>query len=245
MTDMAIETSELSKTYGGKTALQELNLAVPRGEIFGLLGHNGAGKTTTVNILTTLLPASSGTARIAGHDLGSDPGEVHRSIGYLPENVQFYDNLTLDENLTFFARLSGAPDTRARIDAALAAVNFTGHGKERMSTFSKGMRQRAGIAQAILHEPLVLFLDEPTSGLDPQGVANLREVIIGLNRNLGMTIFMNTHLLAEVTKTCTSIGILSSGRLLYQDSVAATLDAFPDQASLEEIYLHIEAGTPS
>ncbi|GAC1489598.1 MAG: ABC transporter ATP-binding protein [Pseudarthrobacter sp.] len=245
MTDMAIETSALAKSYGGKSALFGLTLAVPRGEIFGLLGHNGAGKTTTVNILTTLLPASSGTARIAGHDLTTDANRVRRSIGYLPENVQFYDNLTLEENLMFFARLSGVPDPAARIGTALAAVDFAGHGQERMSTFSKGMRQRAGIAQAILHEPAVLFLDEPISGLDPQGVAQLREIIVGLNRDLGMTVFMNTHLLSEVTRTCTSIGILSSGRLIYQDSVAATLEAFPDQASLEEIYLHIEAGTPS
>ncbi|GAC1452643.1 MAG: ABC transporter ATP-binding protein [Pseudarthrobacter sp.] len=245
MTDMAIETSALAKSYGGKPALLGLSLAVPRGEIFGLLGHNGAGKTTTVNILTTLLPASSGTARIAGHDLTTDADRVRRSIGYLPENVQFYENLTLEENLMFFARLSGVPDPAARIGTALAAVDFNGHGQERMATFSKGMRQRAGIAQAILHEPAVLFLDEPTSGLDPQGVSQLREIIIGLNQDLGMSVFMNTHLLAEVTRTCTSIGILSSGRLIYQDSVAATLEAFPDQASLEEVYLHIEVGTPS
>ena len=245
MTTMAIETSALTKSYGGNPALRGLTLAVPRGEIFGLLGHNGAGKTTTVNILTTLLPASSGTARIAGHDLATGADQVRCSIGYLPENVQFYENLTLEENLMFFARLSGVPDPAARIGTALAAVDFTGHDQERMSTFSKGMRQRAGIAQAILHEPAVLFLDEPTSGLDPQGVANLREIIIGLNRDLGMTVFMNTHLLAEVTRTCTSIGILSSGRLIYHDSIAATLAAFPDQESLEEIYLHIEAGTPS
>lgn len=245
MTDMAIETSALTRSYGGKPALRELSLAVPRGEIFGLLGHNGAGKTTTVNILTTLLPASSGTARIAGHDVTTDAGRVRRSIGYLPENVQFYDHLTLKENLMFFARLSKVPDPAARIGAALTAVDFTGHGQERMSTFSKGMRQRAGIAQAILHAPDVLFLDEPTSGLDPQGVAKLREIIMGLNEELGMTVFMNTHLLAEVTRTCTSIGILSSGRLIYQASVAATLEAFPDQSSLEEIYLQIEAGAPS
>ncbi len=245
MTDMAIETSALAKNYGTKPALHGLDLDVPRGEIFGLLGHNGAGKTTTVNILTTLLAASSGLARVAGHDVGADADAVRRSIGYLPENVQFYDNLTLEENLTFFARLSGVPDPAARIGAVLAAVDFTGHGQERMATFSKGMRQRAGIAQAILHEPAVLFLDEPTSGLDPQGVAKLREIIIGLNQDLGMTVFMNTHLLAEVTRTCTSIGILSSGQLIYQDSVAATLQAFPDQASLEEIYLRIEDGTPS
>ncbi|WHP61097.1 ABC transporter ATP-binding protein [Arthrobacter sp. KFRI-F3372] len=242
MTDMAIETDRLTKRYGNAVTLDALTLRVPEGEIFGLLGHNGAGETTTVNILTTLLPPSSGTARIGGHDLGRGAAGVRRSIGYLPENVQFYGNLTLEENLLFFAGLSGVDRPRAAVEAALEAVHFTGFGRQRMETFSKGMRQRAGIAQAILHAPAVLFLDEPTSGLDPQGVAHLREVIIGLNREFGMTIFMSTHLLAEVTRTCTSIGILSSGSLIYQNSVAATLQSFPDQESLEEIYLRIEAG---
>lgn len=112
---------------------------------------------------------------------------MRRAIGYLPENVQFYDNLTLEENLMFFARLSGVPDPAGRIRTVLAIVDFSGHERERMATFSKGMRQRAGISQAILREPAVLFLDEPTSGLDPQGVATLREIIISLNRELGMT----------------------------------------------------------
>ncbi|MET4901596.1 ABC transporter ATP-binding protein [Paenarthrobacter sp. CC6] len=240
--DMAIETTQLTKKYGRDTALNPLTLRVPEGEIFGLLGHNGAGKTTTVNVLTTLIPASSGSGRICGYDIDKEASQVRRNIGYLPENVQFYGNLTLEENLLFFAGLSGVARPRQMVAAALEAVEFTGHGRERLGTFSKGMRQRAGIAQAILHTPSVLFLDEPTSGLDPQGVAKLRDIIINLNREFGITIFMNTHLLAEVTKTCTSIGILSSGNLIYHNSVAATLEAFPDQESLEDIYLHIEAG---
>lgn len=242
MNDFAIQTNALTKRYGPHQALNELTLSVPAGEIFGLLGHNGAGKTTTVNILTTLLEPSSGTAVIGGHDIKTSANQVRQTIGYLPENVQFYENLTLRENLLFFARLSGVRSPGARINEVLGYLNFTGHENQRMGTFSKGMRQRAGIAQAILHEPVVLFLDEPTSGLDPQGVANLRETIIALNTQLGMTIFMNTHLLSEVTKTCTSIGILSSGTLIYHGSVAATLASFPDQDSLEDIYLRIEAG---
>ncbi|MCU6481816.1 ABC-2 type transport system ATP-binding protein [Arthrobacter silviterrae] len=245
MTDTAISTTALTKRYGSHQALNELTLSVPSGEIFGLLGHNGAGKTTIVNLLTTLMEPSSGTAVIGGHDIATASNQVRRSIGYLPENVQFYDNLTLAENLLFFARLSGVRAPGARIRDVLEFLDFTGRENHRMGTFSKGMRQRAGIAQAIVHNPSVLFLDEPTSGLDPQGVARLREIIIALNTDLGMTIFMNTHLLAEVTKTCTSIGILSSGTLIYQDSVAATLDSFPGQESLEDIYLHIEAGQRS
>jgi len=240
---MAIRTEGLTKRYNGKTgtvALSDLCLEVPEGEMFGLLGHNGAGKTTTVSILTTLLDPSGGSAEVQGADVVKNSAKVRRLIGYLPENVEFYDSLTLQENLAFFARLSGLARPGERIREVLAFLDFEGHEKERLSTFSKGMRQRVGIAQAILHKPSVLFLDEPTSGLDPAGVRMLRDIIVRLNTELGMTIFMNTHLLAEVTKTCTSIGILRSGQLIYHDSLERTLRSFPAQDSLEEIYLHID-----
>ncbi len=240
MSAIAIETSGLTKKYDDKPVLADLSIQVHQGEVFGLLGHNGAGKTTTVSILTTLLDPSAGSAEVNGHDVAKDSLSVRRSIGYLPENVQFYDALTLRENLTFFARLSGLAKPAGRIREVLSFLDFEGHDAERLSTFSKGMRQRVGIAQAILHEPSVLFLDEPTSGLDPAGVKMLRDTIIRLNRELGMTIFMNTHLLAEVTKTCSSIGILSSGRLIHHDSLERTLSSFPGQDSLEDIYLHLD-----
>lgn len=241
MNDIAISTTGLSKSYGDKRALIGLDLEVAAGEVFGLLGHNGAGKTTTVNLLTTLLQPTGGQMAIGGLDGRSNPDGVRRIIGYLPENVQFYDNLTTLENLRYFGRLSGLNKPDARIRQVLEYLDFAGHEDERVGTFSKGMRQRVGIAQAILHEPQVLFLDEPTSGLDPQGVRRLREIIVGLNRDLGMTIFMNTHLLSEVTKTCTSIGVLTAGELRYHDSLEATLRAFPGESSLEDIYLHLES----
>ena len=241
MTDVAIRTQALSKTYGAKEALKHLDLTVEAGEIFGLIGHNGAGKTTTVNLLTTLISPTSGSALIDGVDIAEDPDEVRRGIGYLPENVQFYDNLTALENLRFFGRLSGLRSPDGRIAEVLDYLDFRGHEHERLGGFSKGMRQRIGIAQAILHRPRTLFLDEPTSGLDPQGVRTLRDIIIGLNRDLGMTVFMNTHLLSEVTRTCTSIGILRQGTLAYQASLDATLQAFPGQSSLEDIYLELES----
>ncbi|MEI6364028.1 MAG: ABC transporter ATP-binding protein [Actinomycetes bacterium] len=245
MTDIAIHTSGLTKSYGDKAALRDLDLTIEAGEVFGLLGHNGAGKTTTVNLLTTLLAPSSGEIHVAGVDAAVDPNQVRRVIGYLPENVQFYDNLTTMENLRFFGRLSGLSKPDGRIREVLEYLDFTGHDHERVGSFSKGMRQRVGIAQAILHEPTVLFLDEPTSGLDPEGVRQLRDVIVSLNRDLGMTIFMNTHLLSEVTKTCTSIGILRQGELAYQSSLEATLEAFPGEDSLEEIYLNIRSAPVS
>lgn len=241
MEQIAIRAVGLAKSYGDKQALQPLDLAIDSGEIFGLLGHNGAGKTTTVNLLTTLLEPSAGHLEVAGFDGVKNANELRQAIGYLPENVQFYDNLTTMENLLFFARLSGISKPAARIHEVLDYLNFSGHENERVGSFSKGMRQRVGIAQAILHQPKVLFLDEPTSGLDPMGVRELRDVIVSLNRDLGMTIFMNTHLLSEVSKTCTSIGVLRQGNLVYHDSLDATLLAFPSEESLEEIYLHLEA----
>ena len=241
MTNSAITTDRLSKSYGRQLALDALTLEVPSGEVFGLLGHNGAGKTTAVNVLTTLLEPTGGSAEVGGHSVTADPRGVRQAIGYLPENVQFYDNLSLLENLRFFAQLSGIRRPDQRIRDVLKVLDFEGHDRQRLGTFSKGMRQRVGIAQAILHSPTVLFLDEPTSGLDPEGVRTLRETIVRLNAELGMTIFMNTHLLSEVTKTCTSIGILRGGVLVHQDSVANTLAAFPADDSLEEVYFKLDA----
>jgi len=238
----AIRMNKTGMHFGQKQALADLDLDVAEGEIFGLLGHNGAGKTTAVSIITTLLRPTSGTAEVCGYDIMRQAKEVRRIIGYLPENVEFYNRLTLEENLSYFARLSGLSKPEGRIRDVLDFLDFKGHEKERLETFSKGMRQRAGIAQAIMHMPKVLFLDEPTSGLDPQGVINLRKIIISLNRELGMTIFMNTHSLSEVTKTCTNIGILREGRLLYQNSLEDTMKAFPGESSLEDIYLHIDSG---
>jgi len=245
MTKPALATDNLSKSYGSTVALDALSLEVAAGEVFGLLGHNGAGKTTTVNLLTTLLEPTHGTAEVGGHSVTADAMAVRRAIGYLPENVQFYDSLTLMENLRFFAQLSGLRRPDQRIHYVLRILDFEGHDRQRLGTFSKGMRQRVGIAQAILHSPSVLFLDEPTSGLDPEGVRTLRETIVRLNVEFGMTIFMNTHLLSEVTKTCTSIGILRGGKLVHHDTLAQTLADFPGEDSLEDIYFQLESGRVS
>lgn len=240
MTNFAIATDGLTKSYKDKQALKPLTLAIPYGEIFGFLGHNGAGKTTTINLLTTLLEPTAGNFQIAGVDGLDQPKELRSQIGYLPESIQLYNNMTTMENLRFFARLSGLTKPDQRILEVLSFLDFEINKDKKVGSFSKGMRQRVGLAQSILHKPKVLFLDEPTSGLDPEGVLQLRELILSLNKELGMTIFMNTHLLSEVTKTCTSIGILRGGKLAYQNSVAATLAEFPNQESLEAIYMNIE-----
>ena len=239
--DAAVEIVGLTHEYAGKAVLQDVSLSIPQGEIFGFLGHNGAGKTTTINILTTLLQQTAGTARVAGFDTSEQPNEVRSRIGYLPENVTFYNDLTAYENLAYFARLSGVQNVDERIDEVLGFLDFKGIEHKKLKSFSKGMRQRIGVAQAILHEPEVLFLDEPTTGLDPVGIKNLRDIIVRLNKEKGMTIFMNTHLLSEVAKTCTSIGVLNRGRLIYNESLEKTLMDFPDEASLETIYIQMES----
>jgi len=238
--ELIVEIDDLHHRYGEAEVLHGIDLTVQEGEIFGFLGHNGAGKTTTLHVLTTLITPTSGTARVCGFDVVEERLSVQRSIGYLPENVRLYDSLTAAENLRFFAELSQVANVQQAIDDVLSFLDCRELAGKRVGTFSKGMRQRIGIAQAILHKPRVLFLDEPTSGLDPMGVRQLRETIVRLNAELGTTIFMNTHLLSEVARVCTTIGVLADGELIYNDSLARTLERFPDEASLEDIYFRLE-----
>jgi ABC-2 type transport system ATP-binding protein len=235
----AITIDSLTKRYGRFLALSGLSLEIKAAEIFGFLGHNGAGKTTTVHILTTLLQPTSGSASICGFDIGRQPMQARARIGYVPENVRLYEALTALENLLFFARLSGVDDPRRRIDETLATLDCAPLAGKRVGLMSKGQRQRIGLAQAILHRPDVLFLDEPASGLDPLGIKTLRDLIVKLNRDFGMTIFMNSHLISEISKTCTSIGVLNHGTLVYHDTISSVLARFKDDRALEELYLSL------
>ena len=234
---LAIAIQNLTKRYGETIALDGLSLEINQGEIFGFLGHNGAGKTTTINILTTLLAASAGSARVCGFDVATQSLEVRKHIGYVPENVRLYDTMTADANLLFFAKLSGVEAPTERISSVLRFLECSDLAGKPVGQMSKGQRQRIGLAQAILHQPDVLFLDEPTSGLDPFGIKTLRDLIVKLNREFGTTIFMNTHLIGEVCKTCTSIGVLNQGRLVYHDTISAVMKRFGDDAALEQLYL--------
>jgi len=238
----AIEFQGLCHSYDTDPVLRDIDLTIEHGEIFGFLGHNGAGKTTAINILTTLIKPTSGSAKVYGFDVVAERQSVTRCIGYLPSEVRMYGHLTAAENLEFFAKLSGVEEPRKAVAETLEYLDCADLANTRVGTFSTGMRQRIGIAQAIVHRPKVLFLDEPTSGLDPLGVRQLRATILRLNHDLGMTVFMNTHLLSEVARVCTSIGVLNHGELIYKDSIEETIRRFPDEASLEEIYVRMEGG---
>jgi ABC-2 type transport system ATP-binding protein len=229
----AIETFQLEKTYAvgfwrksERRALRPLNLSVEEGEIFGYLGPNGAGKTTTLKLLMHLIFPTGGSARILGVDY-RDP-RVKAQIGFLPEQPYFYDHLTAPELLDYYAQLSGVPvsERRRRIPLMLERVGLRDVGRLQLRKFSKGMLQRVGLAQAILHDPKVLFLDEPMSGLDPIGRREVRDLILQLKEE-GKTIFFSTHILSDAEALCDRVAILHQGELRGVGTIAQLAPAGP------------------
>jgi ABC-2 type transport system ATP-binding protein len=223
----AIDVRGLRKTYGRKVALYDIDLRVDRGEVFGFLGPNGAGKTTTVKILLGLVRPTSGSATLFGRPAG-DP-EARRSIGYLPENFRFHDWMTGAGLLDFHGRLAGlsVAERRERIPRVLEQVGLTGRGSDRIRGYSKGMTQRVGLAQAILHEPDLVLLDEPTSALDPVGRREVRDLIRSL-RARGMTVFLNSHLLSEVEMVCDRVAIVDRGRVVRSGRLEDLIGGVPE-----------------
>ena len=196
----ALEVVGLTKRFGERTAVSDLSFTVGHGEVLGLLGPNGAGKTTTVRTLGTLLVPSAGSALVAGLPLTPENGvEIRRRISIMPESPGLYLRLTITENLECFAGLYELPNVRERIDHVLRAVNLTDRARDLCGRLSKGLRQRVGLARALLSDPQLLFLDEPTSGLDPVGAREVHELIDGL-RERGVTIFLTTHRLEEAER---------------------------------------------
>ena len=213
-----IEVESLTKRYGRTTAVDGVSFRVERGEILGFLGPNGAGKTTTMRILTCYLPPTEGTARVAGYDVFSQPMEVKRRVGYLPETPPLYPDMSVREYLDFCSRIKGVPskERKARVGAAIEKCRVGDVRDKLIAKLSKGYRQRVGLAQAILHNPDVLILDEPTAGLDPKQIIETRELIRSLAGD--HTVILSTHILPEVSMTCGRVVIINKGRVVAEDT---------------------------
>src|SRR5262245_9445444 len=213
-----IEVENLTKRYGRHTAVDGISFRVEKGEILGFLGPNGAGKTTTMRILTCYLPATAGTARVAGHDVFQAPLEVKRRVGYIPETPPLYPDMSVQDFLTFCAKIKGVPakERAAKVDEAIARCRVGDVRTKLIGKLSKGYRQRVGLAQAVLHNPEVLILDEPTAGLDPKQIIETRELIKSLGGS--HTIILSTHILPEVSMTCGRVVIINKGRVVAEDT---------------------------
>jgi ABC-2 type transport system ATP-binding protein len=209
-----IEAENLTRYYGPTRAVHNLSFHVSRGEIVGFLGPNGAGKTTTMRMLTSFLPPSGGTARIGGFDVFHDSLEVRRRVGYMPETVPLYPEMTIRAYLDYMAALHKLPNRRQAVDRAMEACAISDHAHMLIGKLSKGYRQRVGLAQAILHEPEVLILDEPTIGLDPRQVADVRALIQEIGRE--HTVILSSHVLPEVSQTCNHVLIINKGEIVAE-----------------------------
>lgn len=214
-----IHTQNLSKRFGTVQAVNNLDLDVHEGEVFGFLGPNGAGKTTTVRMLASLIAPSEGTATVAGFTVGKQDSDIRRNVGLLTETPGMYDNLSAETNLRIFAELYEVKDVRGQVEKYLKMLGLWDRREDSAGTFSKGMKQKLAIARALLHEPRLLFLDEPTSGLDPEASHLVREFISELKRE-GRTIFLCTHNLDEADRLCDRVGVFKT-RLLVVDTPAA------------------------
>lgn len=221
MTDNVIETVQLTKRYGNFVAVDALDLTIRRGEIFGLLGPNGAGKTTTILMLLGLTEPTSGTVRVLDFNPVRQPLSVKAHVGYLPDAIGFYDELTARENLAYIARLNGLSRKEAdqRIEAAMERMGLTEVIDRPVRIFSRGMRQRLGVAELLIKQPQIIIMDEPTLGLDPEAARSFLRTILAL-RDEGITIMLASHLLHQVQAICTRVGLFSKGRMEMVGTVA-------------------------
>lgn len=234
-----IDAANLSKVYGELIAVNRLNLQVQEGEIFGFLGPNGAGKTTTILMLLGLTEPTTGTAKVCGYNSARDPLHVKRLTGYLPENVGFYGDLTARQNLMYVARLNRIPDKQAitKISELLELVGLPDAGDKRVGEFSRGMKQRLGIADVLIKDPKVVILDEPTLGIDPEGSTRILDLILDLSRQRKMTIMLSSHMLYQVQRICSRVGILAKGKMV----AIGTIDQLGKKLKAGKTTLEVEA----
>lgn len=235
MCQYVIELTGLTKKYGNFTAVNDLNLKIRKSEIFGLLGPNGAGKSTTILMMLGLTEPTSGTVRVCGIDSTTHPVEVKRKVGYLPEDVGFYDDMTGIENLVYTAELNGIPKKEAREKASflLKRVGLENEGSKKAGKYSRGMRQRLGLADVLIKHPEVIILDEPTSGIDPAGVQEFMDLIMQLSREDGLTVLFSSHHLNQVQQVCDRAGLFGHGELLAEIELT---DLHKTEHGLDDIY---------
>ncbi|MFO7984688.1 MAG: ABC transporter ATP-binding protein [Desulfatiglandaceae bacterium] len=242
-TDSIIEAVGLTKTYGPHRVVNGLNIQVNTGEIFGFLGPNGAGKTTTLLMLLGLSRPSGGSSRVCGMDPSRTPREIKKRVGYLPENVGFYGDMTAVESLQYVAALNGMgkQETHNRIRDALRLVGLEQDARKKTGAFSRGMKQRLGVAEVLIKDPEVLFLDEPTLGLDPEGAIQLIDLILSLNQERRITVLLSSHNLQQVQKISHRVGIMIEGNLVAEGSIEALAEERfglgEKEYTLEEIYM--------
>ncbi|MBK7131604.1 MAG: ABC transporter ATP-binding protein [Bacteroidales bacterium] len=239
MDQSIIELTSLTKKYGSFTAVDDLNLTIKKGEIFGLLGPNGAGKSTTILMMLGLTEPTSGSVSVCGINSTTNPIEVKRKVGYLPEDVGFYDNYTGFENLLYTARLNSMSLSTAKkeADQLLEKVGLTNEKEKKAGKYSRGMRQRLGLADVLIKKPEVIILDEPTLGIDPKGVEEFLELILSLSREEGRTVLLSSHHLHQVQEICDRIGLFVGGRLIAEGDIKSL-----SQKLFSEELIKIEAG---
>ena len=221
MSDNIIELVELSKSYGSHVVVDKFSLAIKKGEVFGLLGPNGAGKTTVILMIMGLTEPDSGIVNVSGINPAKKPIEVKRRVGYLPEDVGFYDDMTGLENLIYTARLNGfSPDeSRQKAEDLLSKTGLSEHAWKKAGKYSRGMRQRLGLADVLIKNPEVIILDEPTLGIDPSGIRDLLDLIIKLSREEGITVLFSSHNLYQVQQVCDRVGLFVNGKLLAEGDI--------------------------
>ena len=230
---MSIRVKDLSKHYKRQKAVDGISFEAVPGRILGFLGPNGAGKSTTMRMLTGYLKSDSGTAEVCGFDTQLQSMELRRIIGYLPENTPLYTDMYVKEFLIFAAEAYGLDEPKCKVELAIEQVGLKDEAHKKISMLSKGYRQRAGLAQAIIHDPKVLILDEPTSGLDPNQLAEIRDLIRKLGRD--KTVILSTHIMQEVEALCDDIVIISKGRIVANNTIKGLKDAHAG-SSLESIF---------
>lgn len=230
-----ISANNLTKSYGSIKAVDSLSLEIAQGEFFGFLGPNGAGKTTTIRMLTGIIEPDNGEITIAGNAYPNLKPILHL-IGVVPESRGFYDWMTAKEYLLFFANLYGISNPDKKIDELLEKVNLSERKNSAIAKFSRGMKQRLGLARALINDSKILFLDEPTLGLDPQGQEEIQNLLKQLNKN-GVTIFLSSHQLNEVSNLCSRVAIINKGRLVVQGTIAELQNKTKLAGSLKDIFL--------